>query len=936
MAEPISMKEKINISKKTIIAIVGTFIIIILVFTALLFTGKIVDLGLFSKIDKDFSFVSPYLVSLDSKNNICLVDNRSKRLTKLTPKGEVVFSLQGGKRNKGDFYLLLDTALDDHDYIYILNVIVDIVDGYPGVYEILRYTPEGHYDSTIFRYERSKEERQDTSDGYILGNIQVKNNFVYYVFYTKKEGSQFFKAPINGGKPELILTMKDKVDFINMVGTEPGNIYLTKFNGKIYKVLEDGSLKPLDDINKAISAPWGLRIDEDKNLYVTDIDTQNIFKILPGNVVSTFITKDILGDQGYKVKNVVFRYFSLTSSGSITVVDELNDSILTFGPDGKIVNKLNKGYYSPKIIILNIIYKVEFVILVIALLFLIILFYLKVLFRRLPLVFKQFAVFLPLIALSIAIASIQTYNQLYNKQLDALYDHVAMIAQIGSEKIDGDALERITKPEDFMGKDYLKVEKEMHDIMHDNQDKWNELPYSRIYKFRNGLCYITVDWSSRYGVLYPFTYFQQVHKDAYEKGKIGYTRYSDFDSDLLVGVAPIRNSKGVITGVYEVMIDSYILNEQQKEFVRNLISTVTISLVVIIGAFSIFIYLLLQALGKLRSALIEVSSGMWDASIDIRSRDEIEDLGKGFNIMAGTIRSYIAQITNLNRAYFRFVPNEFLKFLEKQSILEISLGNQVQKEMTIMFSDIRSFTSLSEKMTPEENFNFINGYLKRMGPVIRQNKGFIDKYIGDAIMALFAEKAEDGVKTGIEMKIKLADYNKKRQENGLQEISIGVGLHTGNLMLGIIGEEERMDGTVISDNVNLASRLEGLTKMYGAGIIISENTFSRIQDIEKKYHYRFLDKVRVKGKNESVTIYEILDGSSEGQIELKTKTRDNYYAALKMYQIGKFKEAIQMFEQILKINDHDKACNLFIERCEKYIKFGSPENWDGAEHLDEK
>ena len=162
--------------------------------------------------------------------------------------------------------------------------------------------------------------------------------------------------------------------------------------------------------------------------------------------------------------------------------------------------------------------------------------------------------------------------------------------------------------------------------------------------------------------------------------------------------------------------------------------------------------------------------------------------------------------------------------------------------MSILFSDIRSFTQMSEQMTPEDNFKFINAYLSRMEPAITENRGFIDKYIGDAIMALFGGSADDAVKAGISMLQRLTEYNLTRQRPERPPISIGIGINTGDLMLGIVGGQHRMDSTVISDAVNLGSRLEELSKRYGIPLLISEHTFLRLED-PNVYCFRVIDKV---------------------------------------------------------------------------------------------
>ncbi len=149
----------------------------------------------------------------------------------------------------------------------------------------------------------------------------------------------------------------------------------------------------------------------------------------------------------------------------------------------------------------------------------------------------------------------------------------------------------------------------------------------------------------------------------------------------------------------------------------------------------------------------------------------------------------LKQQQQLTAAYQRFVPPELLNLLDKKSILDIALGDQIQREMSILFSDIRSFTTLSEQMTPEDNFRFINSYLSKMGPLVHYHQGFIDKYMGDAIMALFDKEADHSVQAAIAMLQLLEKYNEERKQRGWIPIQIGIGINTGMMMLGTVGEQ---------------------------------------------------------------------------------------------------------------------------------------------------
>jgi len=262
----------------------------------------------------------------------------------------------------------------------------------------------------------------------------------------------------------------------------------------------------------------------------------------------------------------------------------------------------------------------------------------------------------------------------------------------------------------------------------------------------------------------------------------------------------------------------------------------------------------------------------------------------------------------------RFVPNEFLAFLGCDSIVDVKLGEAVELEMSVLFSDIRDFTNLSEQMTPTENFKFINSYLSRMEPLIVENQGFIDKYIGDAIMALFSEGADDAVKAGIAMLQTLAEYNRDRVSLGYVPVEIGVGINTGSLILGIVGGKSRMDGTVISDAVNLASRIESLTKNYGVSLLITQQTFDRLTN-PGDYAIRVIDKVQVKGKSEWVTVYEVFDADLAEVKAGKLATLQLFTEALSLYNMKNFRQAAGLLADCLWQNPGDKVARIYWERC---------------------
>ena len=283
----------------------------------------------------------------------------------------------------------------------------------------------------------------------------------------------------------------------------------------------------------------------------------------------------------------------------------------------------------------------------------------------------------------------------------------------------------------------------------------------------------------------------------------------------------------------------------------------------------------------------------------------------------------------LVKSYERFVPSRFLALLGKDSITEVKLGDHVAMNMTILFSDIRNFTSMSERMNSKDNFTFLNDYLKRMEPVIDSHSGFVDKYIGDCIMALFDRRPDDAVNSGILMMKTLADFNVELRKAGKETFDIGMGINWGEMMLGTIGATGRMEGTVISDAVNTASRIESLTKVYGAPLLISEAVFDRLEN-PAKFTVRILDRVRVKGRVEPVVLYEVLDALEPALLQRRGSYKKDYERALRQFWAADFKGALETFEHCAEFDPSDLAVALFIRRCEWQSRQAVDTNWTGA------
>jgi hemerythrin len=277
------------------------------------------------------------------------------------------------------------------------------------------------------------------------------------------------------------------------------------------------------------------------------------------------------------------------------------------------------------------------------------------------------------------------------------------------------------------------------------------------------------------------------------------------------------------------------------------------------------------------------------------------------------------RLSTTTDAYGRFVPREFLNLLGIEDIRKVELGQQVERKMTVLFADIRDFTSLSESMSPQENFNFLNSYLIHMEPVIAAHGGFIDKYIGDAIMALFPDSPDAALHCSQAMLKKLEEYNEGRRRAGYRPIKIGIGINTGIVILGTIGGAARMDGTVIGDAVNLAARLERLTKEYRVSILISEYTLYCL-DQPDLWAIRFLDRTHVRGKQDSQSVYEVFNGDPAPLLEAKTRGLKGFEQALAYFHLDDVATAQERLGAYLATAPDDDAARVYLERCEIPIR----------------
>ena len=293
-------------------------------------------------------------------------------------------------------------------------------------------------------------------------------------------------------------------------------------------------------------------------------------------------------------------------------------------------------------------------------------------------------------------------------------------------------------------------------------------------------------------------------------------------------------------------------------------------------------------------------------------------------------RLHSEALARVNEASDRFVPHAFLRQLGHRNILDAQLGDFTERVVTVLFADIRDYTSLSEAMTPADTFRFVTEFNRRVGPLITAHEGFVNQYLGDGIMALFPGRPEDALAAAVAMQHGVRAYNAEREAGGRRPIRVGVGLHRGPLIMGIIGDDRRLDAATISDTVNLASRVEGLTKHFACDILLTDACHAALS-APAAHTLRYLGRVRAKGKAEPVGVYECCDGLSPKPLTRRRETAEDFARAVADYHAGDFAAAATAFARLR--DGGDGPAGRYLERCVRYLREAPAGEWDGVERM---
>ncbi|WP_261302815.1 adenylate/guanylate cyclase domain-containing protein [Paenibacillus andongensis] len=870
----------------------------------------------------------------DRQNNLFVIDNAKKTIHKLNSQGVLQFSITSETGKNGEVYRFNDMAVDDQGYLYTIRTLLDPYGIAVKSEQIVRYRPDGQFDRSLFTEEYDSQTKR-----YRLGslrNVQVREGVVYF-FNDEVHQLTLYQAPIgdtSSSEPKSIYTIKlPENKYVSEAdGYKPGEIYYSTRSGEIYRAFGDGRSElvyPLPGLDRTRrNFPESLHLDNQGRLVFIDFNSKSISRLDPKQ---PYIIEGLVNEDKAKASGVELAFDATNSSigqdGSLIIVEtaQINRRL----PDGTITPSMVEAQFSEAMKTKAILLWSIAIAGILLVLYATKLVFFNLLQRRLPLMMKQIFILVPVIAVSMILLSTVIYTSFSKKMEEETFSELTLLAKNGGQNlIDGDKLESLTSPLDYNGTIYQSFRKKIQSVFDNNDQDDNQGFYKAVYKYENGVIYRILEDDDGMHMFNPFLPTPE-NQQVVLQGKPATGQWQDFSGEWRYAIAPIFNSAGKIVGVFETSknLDGILKHRQLvlQSIIRN-IAFISIGLLLVLFLMT---YVLLSSIRKLRNSVGEIAKGNWDAVVTINTRDEVSDLGDSVNTMAARIRDYITKVENFSQSYYRFVPQQFLRFLNKESILDVELGDQVEQNMSILIFNIRGFYQLSKRLSPEENFNFVNSFLKRFGPYVRNHQGLMNKYLGAGFMALFPNQADEALRACIEMRKELDIYNSHRAKVGYKPVDFGIGLHKGPLRLGIIGEEQRLEGNVISDGVNLATMLEKMTEPLGASILITDYVVQSLEQPEG-FLYRNLGLIQVEGVKEPLHLFDVYQGDPDTIRTLKDKTKALFEQAVTYYQVGRFYDAREAFLMVIKQNRQDKAAQLYFYICDEYFQNGTTAEWNGT------
>ena len=874
------------------------------------------------------SFIAPAMAKFERDGNLYVIDNGSFRLVCMSLDGNIRYTIDIDKLK--EYTRIVDAAIDDSGNLYVYAIEAEY-DALLTKRDIIRkYDNQGQFvkDIVSIEYNNSNPDAVHYNPRlfYQFGSFRYDNGMLSFSQTKKDSVVLYMYDTYRGSLQQSSLTGVNDFSVAQLVLKDMHNFAYVLRDGDIYEVKDGGGsiqngarLRASFDwnINEGGVIPWYIYYEDSyrgtgNTLVFFDMGSNELFRVTDSNV-SRVVPKEYfepLKDQGEVISLKGFGFYHDTFAGVYGDTVWLYDGYDFTIYDGDLNLPLRE-------VLRIIIVQVSVLLGVLAFITGLCILFIGILDRYISLFIKLTVVIIPLLIIAFIIVFSLVFSIMTQQLNDALFNELISLAVLSARMVDGDDLEKINSIKDFHSPEYKKLSRQVKEIVGYNVDPWNKGFYAAVYKGEN-FEYVVAISCEEYNLFRPDETIDEEDFETFMSGKPIAAIFEMYNGSWGFANMPVYNRAGKITGMFEIGLDMTgfeIGNIKLQRYVAVIVSAICVVILIVL---CILISVIVKRLSAVGRVLHTIAHGDRSARVSYMARDELGEVSLGLNSMAEELQQQFDRITRLNESTIRFVPVQFMEHLGVSDITKMKLGDNVQREITVLFFDIRYFSINSEMMTARENFDLINKILGIAGPIIRKHNGFVDKYIGDAAMALFP-KGMDAVKAGIELYLTMIVDKETKVKIGADGINIGIGIHTGSVMMGIVGENERLSSTVISANVNLASRVESLTKQTGSGLLITRGTLNRLVGHEAEFEYRFIGMVQAAGVNEVIGLFDMLDALPPKEKKARLRTRDVFESGVRKYHMKDYAAAVQRFEKVVAADPSDICAAHHLEEAHKHM-----------------
>ncbi len=909
-------------------------LVIVLVFLLITVTGVYVfffrDILSFDLLWQDrFPLEEPFLAVADDNENTYIINKAMQQIVKADASRNMHYIIKASDYDHGENAVFKDLTIDRMGNLYALVVIQQGSNVLAE--EILQFSPRGRYIDTLHR-EIYKDDLP-IRPGHLTGLSYRDGSIIFYDVDGHIVSIHSISLTDNQRSVIKELNLPPETYLQNISGYRDGFIYYSTRMAALIRVgrtAEHTHVYPpaLRTADGAFYFPVHLAVDMRRGgAYFTDIGRRAIVFIDEDDYISTVLTQDELTDMSIDLSLTAVESLKINENGLISLV--VDGGVLLLSPrDGEV------RYFSQlNLRLLTILFRstvwLAALILVFMTIWLLVYYYLRIKKGRVSLITKQIMVFVPVFIISMSLISWLVQNDYDRAYRQQLFNKLSNMVHLGARSVDSYSVERITSPVHFMNEDFIRVNEQHQAILTGSPLADAGGMYSTIYRVDGGNVYIMMYFLEKVGTFYPIKTDHEILKIAREGTTIT-GEYSDTMGNWIYARGPLYSEAGDIIAVHEI---GYSMNKYSEYKSAQLWRTIqVIFLTTLLGSLAVIlsIYLLLLSIRKLRQGVTVLAEGNLEHQITtLNTRDEIEDLAHDYNAMARKLLIYITRIKALSESYYRFFPEVFLTFLRKDSILDVDLGDSVKEDIDILYCRLHGFVQIVSVMTPEESFRFVNSFLQRFGSVVQRHRGLLERYLENGFVAYFPGGSGECLSCAADLQKELIAYNEQTQDRGAEALELGVGVHRGEVMIGIIGEEQRLQGYVFSENVSLAAELEQLTVKLGTTVAATGALLKNVSPGEIT-GYRSLGLFELANAENPVELYDIYTNEQDSIRLLKEETRYIFEEGVMLYQEGQFFQGRQRFLEVIDHNRYDLAAKIYFFLCDDYYKNGTPDKWKRA------